>query len=156
MPGGIDPLPVLPSSPSRQPTGSPRHQQLSSKQQQGLQTMLSQQKPTASQQKGFSPLIARPASDIKTCTQPATATTAPVSTITAFVGEEERKETPKLDKKPGSGDRDNKQTQKRETIQIIQTPPKDEKKELQSITKYYEVSHRVIVIYNHFENYKFK
>lgn len=151
MSGGLDPLPVLPSSPSRQPTGSPRHQQLSSKQQQGLQTMLSQQKPPVSQQNGFSSPIARPASDIKTFTQPATATTAPVSTITAFVGEEERKETaPKLDKRPGSGDRDNKPTQKRETIQTIQTPLKDEKKELQSITKYYEVSHRVIVIYQSF------
>uniref|UniRef100_A0A671SEA4 Protein bassoon-like n=1 Tax=Sinocyclocheilus anshuiensis TaxID=1608454 RepID=A0A671SEA4_9TELE len=95
MSGGLDPLPVLPSSPSRQPAGSPRHQQLSSKQQQGLQTMSSQQKPPVSQQSGFSAPIARPS----------------------------------------------------RTTESIQTPSKDEKKELQSITKYYEVSHRVIVIY---------
>uniref|UniRef100_A0A672R8X7 Bassoon presynaptic cytomatrix protein n=1 Tax=Sinocyclocheilus grahami TaxID=75366 RepID=A0A672R8X7_SINGR len=92
MSGGLDPLPVLPSSPSRQPAGSPRHQQLSSKQQQGLQTMSSQQKPPVSQQSGFSSPIARPASDIKTFTQPATATTPPLSTTTAFTGEKERKE----------------------------------------------------------------
>uniref|UniRef100_A0A8C2CXM9 Bassoon presynaptic cytomatrix protein n=1 Tax=Cyprinus carpio TaxID=7962 RepID=A0A8C2CXM9_CYPCA len=84
MSGGLDPLPVLPSSPSRQPTGSPRHQQLSSKQQQGLQTMSSQQKPPVSQQGGFSSPIARPASDIKTFTQPTTAATPPTSTTTAF------------------------------------------------------------------------
>uniref|UniRef100_A0A8C1PUQ5 Bassoon presynaptic cytomatrix protein n=1 Tax=Cyprinus carpio TaxID=7962 RepID=A0A8C1PUQ5_CYPCA len=114
MSGGLDPLPVLPSSPSRQPTGSPRHQQLSSKQQQGLQTMSSQQKPPVSQQGGFSSPIARPASDIKTFTQPTTAATPPT---------------------------DNKSTQKRGTTESVQTPSKDEKKELQSITKYYEVSH---------------
>uniref|UniRef100_A0A673G2H5 Protein bassoon-like n=1 Tax=Sinocyclocheilus rhinocerous TaxID=307959 RepID=A0A673G2H5_9TELE len=100
MSGGLDPLPVLPSSPSRQPAGSPRHQQLSSKQQQGLQTMSSQQKPPVSQQSGFSSPIARPAN--------------------------------------------NKPTQKRGTTESIQTPSKDKKKELQSITKYYEVSHGVI------------
>ncbi|XP_050973692.1 protein bassoon isoform X3 [Labeo rohita] len=137
MSGGLDPLPVLPSSPSRQPTGSPRHQQLSSKQQQGLQTMSSQQKPPVSQQSGFSSPIARAASDIKT--QPAISTTPPVSTTTAFTGEEERKETaPKLDKGPDPDNRDNKPTQKRGTTESIQTPSKDEKKELQSITKYYE------------------
>uniref|UniRef100_A0A672L710 Bassoon presynaptic cytomatrix protein n=1 Tax=Sinocyclocheilus grahami TaxID=75366 RepID=A0A672L710_SINGR len=104
MSGGLDPLPVLPSSPSRQPAGSPRHQQLSSKQQQGLQTMSSQQKPPVSQQSGFSSPIARPASDIKTFTQPATATKPPVSTTAAFAGKEERKETaPKLDKWPDPG-----------------------------------------------------
>ncbi|XP_042584971.1 protein bassoon-like isoform X3 [Cyprinus carpio] len=139
MSGGLDPLPVLPSSPSRQPTGSPRHQQLSSKQQQGLQTMSSQQKPPVSQQGGFSSPIARPASDIKTFTQPTTAATPPTSTTTAFAGEEERKETaPKLDKGLDPGDRDNKSTQKRGTTESVQTPSKDEKKELQSITKYYE------------------
>ncbi|XP_016111175.1 protein bassoon-like isoform X4 [Sinocyclocheilus grahami] len=139
MSGGLDPLPVLPSSPSRQPAGSPRHQQLSSKQQQGLQTMSSQQKPPVSQQSGFSSPIARPASDIKTFTQPATATKPPVSTTAAFAGKEERKETaPKLDKWPDPGDRDNKPTQKRGTTESIQIPSKDEKKELQSITKYYE------------------
>ncbi|KAF4109543.1 hypothetical protein G5714_008795 [Onychostoma macrolepis] len=139
MSGGLDPLPVLPSSPSRQPTGSPRHQQLSSKQQQGLQTMSSQQKPPVSQQSGFSSPIARPASDIKSFTQPATATTPPVSTTTAFAGEQERKETaPRLDKLLDPGDRDNKPTQKRGTTESIQTPSKDERKELQSITKYYE------------------
>lgn len=149
MSGGLDPLPVLPSSPSRQPTGSPRHQQLSSKQQQGLQTMSSQQKPPVSQQSGFSSPIARAASDIKT--QPAISTTPPVSTTTAFTGEEERKETaPKLDKGPDPDNRDNKPTQKRGTTESIQTPSKDEKKELQSITKYYEVSHWVIVIYPSF------
>uniref|UniRef100_A0A673G7A8 Protein bassoon-like n=1 Tax=Sinocyclocheilus rhinocerous TaxID=307959 RepID=A0A673G7A8_9TELE len=116
MSGGLDPLPVLPSSPSRQPAGSPRHQQLSSKQQQGLQTMSSQQKPPVSQQSGFSSPIARPASDIKTFTQPATATTPPVSTTTAFTGEKERKEiAPKLDKGPDPDNRDNKPTQKRGT-----------------------------------------
>ncbi len=150
MSGGLDPLPVIPSSPSRQPMGSPRHQQLSNKQQQGLQTMSSQQKPHVSQQSGFSSPISRLASDIKTFTQPATATIPPVSTTTAFAGEEERKETaPKLDKRPDPGDRDNKPTQKRGT-ESIQTPSKDEKKELQSITKHYEVSHRVIVIYPSF------
>ncbi|XP_016354391.1 protein bassoon-like isoform X4 [Sinocyclocheilus anshuiensis] len=139
MSGGLDPLPVLPSSPSRQPAGSPRHQQLSSKQQQGLQTMSSQQKPPVSQQSGFSAPIARPSSDIKTFTQPATATKPPVSTTAAFAGKEERKETaPKRDKEPDPGDRDNKPTQKRGTTESIQTPSKDEKKELQSITKYYE------------------
>ncbi|XP_016354918.1 protein bassoon isoform X3 [Sinocyclocheilus anshuiensis] len=139
MSGGLDPLPVLPSSPSRQPAGSPRHQQLSSKQQQGLQTMSSQQKPPVSQQSGFSSPIARPASDIKTFTQPATATTPPVSTTTAFTGEKERKEiAPKLDKGPDPDNRDNTPTQKRGTTESIQTPSKDEKKELQSITKYYE------------------
>uniref|UniRef100_A0A671SCV7 Protein bassoon-like n=1 Tax=Sinocyclocheilus anshuiensis TaxID=1608454 RepID=A0A671SCV7_9TELE len=54
MSGGLDPLPVLPSSPSRQPAGSPRHQQLSSKQQQGLQTMSSQQKPPSLSDTGYS------------------------------------------------------------------------------------------------------
>ncbi|XP_026126483.1 protein bassoon isoform X1 [Carassius auratus] len=139
MSGGLDPLPVLPSSPSHQPTGSPRHQQLSSKQQQGLQTMSPQQKPFVSQQSGFSSPIARPASDIKTFTQPSTATTPPVSTTTAFIGEKERKETtPKLDKVSDPGNRDNKPTQKRGTTDSVQTHSKDGKKELQSITKYYE------------------
>ncbi|XP_052418794.1 protein bassoon isoform X3 [Carassius gibelio] len=139
MSGGLDPLPILPSSPSHQPTGSPRHQQLSSKQQQGLQTMSPQQKPFVSQQSGFSSPIARPASDIKTFTQPSTATTPPVSTTTAFIGEKERKETtPKLDKVSDPGNRDNKPTQKRGTTDSVQTHSKDGKKELQSITKYYE------------------
>ncbi|XP_043089248.1 protein bassoon isoform X5 [Puntigrus tetrazona] len=139
MSGGLDPLPVPPSSPSRQPMGSPRHQQLSSKQQQGLQTIPSQQKPPVSQQSGFSSPIARPASDIKTFKQPATATAPPVSTTNAFASEEDGKETvPKLDKGPDPGNRDNKLTQKRVTTESIQTPSKDEKKELQSITKYYE------------------
>ncbi|XP_042618857.1 protein bassoon-like isoform X2 [Cyprinus carpio] len=139
MSGGLDPLPVLPSSPSCQPTGSPRHQQLSSKQPQGLQTMSSQQKPPISQQSGFSSPTARPASNIKTSTQSATATAPPVSTTTAFTGEEERKEiAPKVDKGPDPDNRDNKPTQKRGTTESIQTPSKDEKKELQSVTKYYE------------------
>ncbi|XP_051758404.1 protein bassoon isoform X5 [Ctenopharyngodon idella] len=139
MSGGLDPLPVLPSSPSRQPAGSPRHQQLSSKQQQGLQAMSPKQKPPVSQQSGFSSPLARPASDLKTSAQPITATKPPVSTTTAFTCEEVRKETaPKLDKGPDFDDRDNKPTQKRGTTESIQTPTKDEKKELQSITRHYE------------------
>lgn len=154
MSGGLDPLPVLPSSPSRQPAGSPRHQQLSSKQQQGLQAMSPKQKPPVSQQSGFSSPLARPASDLKTSAQPITATKPPVSTTTAFTCEEVRKETaPKLDKGPDFDDRDNKPTQKRGTTESIQTPTKDEKKELQSITRHYEVSHWVIVMYPSFYNF---
>ncbi|XP_059378863.1 protein bassoon-like [Carassius carassius] len=139
MSGGLDPLPVLPSSPNCQPVGSSQHQQLSSKQQQGLQTMSSQQKPPIYQQSGFSSPIVRPASNIKTSTQSATATKPPVSTTTAFTGEEERKEIAhKLDKGPDPDNRDNILTQKRGTTESIQTPSKDEKKELQSVTKYYE------------------
>ncbi|XP_039530693.1 protein bassoon isoform X2 [Pimephales promelas] len=136
MSGGLDPLPVLPSSPSRQPAGSPRHQQLPSKQQQGLQAMSPKQKPPVSQQSGFSSPLARPAIGIKTSVQPTTATKPPVSTTTAFICEEVRKETaPKLIKGP---DLDDKPTLKRGTTESLQTPTKEEKKELQSITKYYE------------------
>ncbi|XP_052461185.1 protein bassoon-like isoform X2 [Carassius gibelio] len=139
MSGGLDPLPVLPSSPNCQPVGSPQHQQVSSKQQQGLQTMPLQQKPPIYQQSGFSSPIVRPASNIKTSAQSATATKPPVSTTTAFTGEEERKEiAPKLDKGPDPDNRDNKLSQKRGTTESIKTPSKDEKKELQSVTKCYE------------------
>ncbi|XP_048067066.1 protein bassoon isoform X2 [Megalobrama amblycephala] len=139
MSGGLDPLPVLPSSPSRQPAGSPRHQQLSGKQQQGLQAMSPKQKPPVSQQSGFSSPLARPASDLKSSAQPTTATKPPMSTTTAFTCEEVRKETaPKLDKGPDLDNRDNKPSQKRGTTESIQTPTKDEKKELQSITRHYE------------------
>ncbi|XP_026126303.1 protein bassoon isoform X2 [Carassius auratus] len=138
MSGGLDPLPVLPSSPNCQPVGSPQHQQVSSKQQQGLQTMPLQQKPPIYQQSGFSSPIVRPASNIKTSAQ-STATKPPVSTTTAFTGEEERKEiAPKLDKGPDPDNRDNKLSQKRGTTESIETPSKDEKKELQSVTKCYE------------------
>ncbi|XP_077073712.1 protein bassoon isoform X3 [Siphateles boraxobius] len=139
MSGGLDPLPVLPSSPSRQPAGSPRHQQLPSKQQQGLQAMSPKQKPPVSQQSGFSSPLARPAIDIKTSAQPTTATKPPVSTTAAFICEEVRKEiAPKQIKGPDLDDRDNKPTLKRGTTESLQTPTKEEKKELQSITKYYE------------------
>ncbi|CAM4713261.1 unnamed protein product [Leuciscus chuanchicus] len=139
MSGGLDPLPVLPSSPSRQPAGSPRHQQLPSKQQQGLQAMSPKQKPPVSQQSGFSSPLARPAIDIKTSAQPTTATKPPVSTTAAFTCEEVRKEiAPKLIKGPDLDDRDSKPTLKRGTTESLQTPIKEEKKELQSITKYYE------------------
>ncbi|XP_056096430.1 protein bassoon isoform X3 [Rhinichthys klamathensis goyatoka] len=139
MSGGLDPLPVLPSSPSRQPVGSPRHQQLPSKQQQGLQAMSPKQKPPVSQQSGFSSPLARPAIGIKTSAQPTTATKPPVSTTAAFICEEVRKEiAPKLIKGPDLDDRDNKPTLKRGTTESLQTPTKEEKKELQSITKYYE------------------
>lgn len=147
MSGGLDPLPVLPSSPSHQPAGSPRHQQLPSKQQQGLQAMSPKQKPPVSQQSGFSSPLARPAIDIKTSAQTTTATKPPVSTTAAFTCEEVRKEiAPKLIKGPDLGDRDNKPTLKRGTTESLQTPVKEEKKELQSITKYYEVSHWLTVI----------
>lgn len=147
MSGGLDPLPVLPSSPSRQPAGSPRHQQLPSKQQQGLQAMSPKQKPLVSQQSGFSSPLARPAIDIKTSAQPTTATKPLVSTTAAFTCEEVRKEiAPKLIKGSDLDDRDNKPTLKRGTTESLQTPTKEEKKELQSISKYYEVSHWLIVI----------
>ncbi|XP_067268991.1 protein bassoon isoform X2 [Pseudorasbora parva] len=131
MSGGLDPVPVLPTSPSRQPAGSPRHQP-------GLQAMSPKQKPSVSQQSAFSSPLARPASDIKTSIPPTTAIKPPLSTTAAFTCEEVRKETaPKLDKFD-LDNRDNKPTQKRGTTESIQTPTKDEKKELQSTTKYYE------------------
>lgn len=104
--------------------------------------MSPKQKPPVSQQSGFSSPLARPAIDIKTSVQPTTATKPPVSTTAAFTCEEVRKElAPKLMKGPDLEDRD-----KRGTTELLQTPIKEEKKELQSITKYYEVSHWLIVI----------
>lgn len=137
MSGGLDPLPIPHSSPNRQPVGSPKHQQLSRQQQQGPKAMTPQQKPPVSQQSGPTAPMAKPGTDIKTpqLTPPAATHT---SITTTFIGEDQRKEiAPKLEKE---SDFHTKPSERKKMTEPIQTPVKDDKKELQR-SKYYEVSH---------------
>lgn len=141
MSGGLDPLPVSHSSPNHQPVGSPKHQQLSSQQQQGSKAMSPQKKPSGSQQSDLTAPMARPGSVIKT-SLPTDATAT-----TTFIGEEQRKETaPKLDKE---SDLYSTSTEKAKITEPIQSPARDDKKELQR-SRYYDVSHWVIDYYQAF------
>lgn len=82
--------------------------------------------------------MAKPGSDIKTFSQLAAATATSTSTTITFIGEDKRKETAlKLEK---DSDFQSKPSERKKITEPIQTPVKDEKKELQR-SKYYEVSH---------------
>lgn len=83
--------------------------------------------------------MAKPGSDIKTSSQLTPSTTTPTSITTTFIGEDQRKETAhKLEKE---SDFYSKSTERKKITEPIQTPVKDDKKELQR-SKYYEVSDR--------------